>query len=276
MDWQKFLTQLVETKNKFITDMNAALKPLPPIEQHEASTTVGYALREINSAFQWITTTCMRLDSDVKDYIERGQQILADMNKAHVDDLVNKGELIPKSAIEAGDYLSKEVAASTAQAAAEAAANDREKAVRQEIQLLASRRVELCTAKTSMDGVAPGGEPKVIEPALLSREIVDKLPDDLIKGEDYLDKAKLIANRLKDVNALGVNVPQLLARAHELPLDDSGETLFREQLSMIKAAVDEAGGTAKPGGSTGTAPAPLALNGGSRGSASKDLDDTVF
>ncbi len=264
MDWQKFIQNLIDTKNKFLADVNTAVKPLPPIEQHEATTVVGYALRDINHAIQWITNTCMQLDSQVKDYIERGQQILADTMKAHVDELVSKGELIPKAKVEAGDYLTKETAQSIANGAAEKAANEREQLVRQEIQLLASRRAELSTPKTSMDGVAPGGEPKVIEPALLTRDIVDKLPDDLIKGDDYREKAGLVANRLKDINALGVPVPKLLARAHELPLDETGETQFREQLSMIQTAVEQTGGRRTK--ESERLPAPFAVKGGGSGS----------
>lgn len=243
--WQKFLQGLIESRDKFLKDVNAAIKPLPPVEQHEAASVVGYALREINSAYQWITNACMQLDTPLKDYIERGNQILADMNKAFVEDLVTKGELIPKAKIDSGDYLSKEVAQSTAQAAAEKAANDREAVVRGEIKLLASRRGELCTPKTTMEGVATGGEPKVLEPALLSRDIADKLPDDLLKADDYKEKAGIIAKRLSDINSLGVNVPGLLQRAHELPLDETGDTQFTEQLSSIKTAVDQARGGKK-------------------------------
>lgn len=245
MDWKKFLQSLIDAKNKFLTDANAALKPLPPIEQHDASTAVGFAIREMNSAFQWITTTCMRLDSDLQELIGRGNQIIADLNKAHVEELVTKGDLIPKSKIDSGDYLSKEVAQSSAQAAAEAAANERETAVRGEIKLLASRRVELHTPKTTMEGVASGGDPKVLEPALLSRDIADKLPDDLLKADDYKEKAGIIAKRLSDINSLGVNVPGLLQRAHELPLDETGDTQFTEQLSSIRTAVDQARGGKK-------------------------------
>jgi hypothetical protein len=245
MDWQKFLQSLIDAKNKFLSDANTAIKPLPPVEQHEASSVVGFAIRELNQAYQWITNTCMQLDVQVKDYVERGNQILADMNKAFVEDLVTKGELIPKAKIESGDYLSKEVAQSTAQAAAEKAANEREQTVRGEIKLLASRRLELCTPKTTMEGVASGGEPKVLEPALLSRDISDKLPDDLLKADDYKEKAGIIAKRLSDINSLGVNVPGLLQRAHELPLDDTGDTQFSEQLSSIKTAVDQARGGKK-------------------------------
>ena len=239
MDWKKFLEDLIKAKDKFLSDANAALKPLPPVEQHEASSVVGFALRELNSAYQWITNTCMQLDVQVKDYIERGQQILADCNKACVEDLVSKGEVIPKAKIDSGDYLSKEVVADQMKAAAEKAANDREAAIRSEITLLASRRTELCTPKTTKDGVTQGGEPKVLEPALLSREIVDKLPDDLLKADDYKEKAGIIAKRLGDINKLGVNVPGLLQRAHELPLDDAGEGQFREQLSMITTTADQ-------------------------------------
>ena len=117
------------------------------------------------------------------------------------------------------------------------------------IQLLASRRAELCTAKVGSDG-------KEV-PALLSREIAEKLPDDLLKADDYLVKAGIIASRLGEVQALGVNVPQLLARAHELPLDEAGTAQFKDQLSMIKGAVDESKGT--KGGSGPSAPAPFAM-----------------
>lgn len=234
MDFTKFLQSLVDAKNKFLADCNAAIKPLPPVEQNEAASLAGYAIRELNSAMQWITNICMQFDSNTKDLIERGNQILADYNKAQVAAAIESGELIPKAKIEAGDYLTKEVAQQNCQAAAEKAANDREIEVVDRMKLLSSRRVDLYTPKL-VDG-------KEV-PALLSREVVDKLPDDLLKGDDFLTKVEVIASRLSEVQALGVNVPQLLARAYELPLDDNGSAQFKDQLSMIRDAVGEA----KPG-----------------------------
>lgn len=234
MDWKKFLNELLAAKNKFMADANTALKPLPPIEQHEASSVVGFAIRELNNCFQWITTTCMRLDSDLQELITRGEQIIADCNKAYVESEVTAGNLIPKAKIEAGDYLTKEVAQANCNAAAEAAANARETEVVDRLKLLASRRSELSTPS-----VADGKE----VPALLSREIADKLSDEMLRADDWKEKAGVIAARLKEVNDLGVSIPELLTRAAELPLDDAGNTAFKEQLSMIKTAVGE-----KPGG----------------------------
>lgn len=239
MDFTKFLQSLIDAKNKFLADCNAAIKPLPPIEQNEASSVAGYAVRELNSALQWITNTCMQLDTQMKDYVERAQQILADYNKAQVAAAIEAGDLIPKAKIEAGDYLTKEVAQQNCQAAAEKAANDRETEVVERLQLLASRRVDLYTPK-----IAEGKE----VPALLSREIVDKLPDELLKGDNYLDNIKIITGRVGEVLALKVNVPKLLARAYELPLDDAGSAQFADQLSMIKDAAGE--GKQKPGEKT--------------------------
>lgn len=236
-DFTKFLQSLIDAKNKFLADCNAAIKPLPPIEQTEAASLASYAIRELNSAMQWITNVCMQFDSQTKDLIERGQQILADYNKAQTDAAIAAGDLIPKSKIEAGDYLSKEVATANCNAAAEAAANARETEVVTRIQLLASRRAELYTPKVGTDG-------KEV-PALLSREVVEKLPDDLLKADDYLARVTIIASRLNEVQALGVNVPQLLARAYELPLDDAGTATFNDQLSMIKSAVGDS--KPKPG-----------------------------
>lgn len=241
MDFTKFLQSLVDAKNKFLADCNAAIKPLPPVEQNEAASLAGYAVRELNSAMQWITNICLQFDTQTKDLIERGQQILADYNTAQVAAAIEAGELIPKAKIEAGDYLSKDVATANCQAAAEAAANAREIEVVDRMKLLSSRRVELYTPKL-VDG-------KEV-PALLSREVVDKLPDDLLKGDDFLTKVQVIASRLSEVQALGVNVPQLLARAYELPLDDAGSAQFKDQLSMIKDAVgDTKPGATKPPGS---------------------------
>lgn len=251
MDCAKFLQSLIDAKNKFLADCNTALKPLPPVEQHEASSTVGYAIREMNSALQWITNTCLQLDVQLKDYVERANQMIADANKAFVASEIEKGELIPKARLEAGDYLTKEVAAQTAQAAAEKAANERETEVVSRLQLLASRRAELYTPT-----VKEGKE----VPALLSREMVEKLPDELLRGDDYLAKAGIIASRLGEVQALGVNVPRLLARAQELPLDEAGAAQFQDQLSMIKAAVDESKGTRTGANATVTAPFAMRPN----------------
>lgn len=260
MDWKKFLQELLNAKNKFLADANSALKPLPPIEQHEASSVVGFAIRELNNCFQWITTTCMRLDTDLAELIARGEQIIADCNAKFVEDKVTAGELIPKAKIEAGDYLTKEVAQQNCQAAAEKAANDREIEVVERLQLLASRRVELYTPK-----VADGKE----VPALLSREVVDKLPDELLKGDDYLTKVGIIASRLGEVQALGVNVPKLLARAYELPLDDAGSAQFADQLSMIK----DAAGEIKPSAAArSAASAPLAMRQGDTGTRETALE----
>lgn len=261
MDWQKFINDLLAAKNKFLADANTALKPLPPIEQHEASSVVGFAIRELNSCFQWITTTCMRMDSDLQDLIARGNEIIADQNKKYVAEQVSAGELIPKSKIEAGDYLTKEVAQQNCQAAAEKAANDREIEVVERLQLLASRRTELYTPTVGADG-------KEV-PALLSREIVEKLPDDLLKGENYLENIKIITGRVGEVQALGVNVPKLLARAYELPLDDAGSAQFADQLSMIK----DAAGDPKPPKSGGAAAnAPLAMRTANAGEQSHELE----
>jgi hypothetical protein len=237
MDFTKFLQSLVDAKNKFLADCNAAIKPLPPIEQTEAASIASYAVRELNSAVQWMTNVCMQFDAQTKDLIERGQQILADYNKAQVDAAIAAGDLIPKAKIEAGDYLSKETATANCNAAALAAANAREVEVVERLNLLASRRSELYTPTVGADG-------KEV-PALLSREIVEKLPDELLKGDDYLANIKIITGRVGEVLALKVNVPQLLARAYELSLDDAGTAQFTEQLSMIKSAVGES--KTKPG-----------------------------
>lgn len=236
MDFTKFLQSLVDAKNKFLADCNAAIKPLPPIEQTEAASIASYAVRELNSAVQWMTNVCMQFDAQTKDLIERGQQILADYNKAQVSAAIEAGELIPKAKVEAGDYLSKETAIANCNAAAEAAANAREIEVVERLQLLTSRRAELYT-------------PKVVEgkevPALLSREIVEKLPDEFLKGDDYLNNIKIITGRVGEYLALKVDVPQLLARSYELSLDAAGSAQFNEQLSMIKSAVGES--KPKPG-----------------------------
>ena len=247
MKFEAFLKSLIDAKNKFLADCNAAIKPLPPIEQNEASTVAGYAIRELNSALQWITNTCMQLDTQMADYVERAQQILADYNTAQVAAAIEAGELIPKAKIEAGDYLTKEVAQQNCQAAAEKAANDREIEVVERLQLLSTRRTALYTPTVGPDGKEVA--------ALLSREVVEKLPDDLLKGDDYLAKIQIIASRLSEVQALGVNVPKLLARAYELPLDEAGSAQFTDQLSMIKeAAGDPKPGTTKPAGSGVIAP----------------------
>jgi hypothetical protein len=190
------------------------------------------------------------MDLQLADFKTRANEMVADTCSKFLAAKIESGEVIPKSKIEAGDYLSKEVAAQTAQAAAEKAANDRETEVVTRIQLLASRRIELCTAK-----IVDGKEVA----ALLSRETADKLPDDLLKGDDYLEKAGIIASRLKDVEALGVKAPQLLARAQELPLDEAGTTQFQDQLTMIKDAVAESKGTRNTE-QPGTTGAPFAMS----------------
>jgi hypothetical protein len=227
-----FLNGLQASQRKFLADINKSIETLPAIEQFEAASVFSYAIKSMQSAVQYIASEMANAERKVSDMVNAVPVIIAGDCNRMIEEKVTAGDLLKKDAA---------ILITDANAAAQKAANDRETSVRDEIKLLATRRSELFTAKSET------------EPALLSREIVDKLSDEFIKADDYAAKAAKLAGRLKEVQELGVEVPQLLARAADLPLDDGGDAQFSDQLSMIKSVAGSAGGKKKE-----SVPAPFA------------------
>lgn len=225
-----FLQGLQKMKDSFLKNCNTQLATLPPIEQHEATTVVGSAVRQLNSAFAWIAAEMQNMDRQIIDIINAVPVVIANETGAYL-----------KKQIEAGDILSKDTALAQQTDAINVAVKAREDAVRLEFTTVLSRKAELVTAKSAT------------EPAILSREVADKLPIEFLMADDYMAKAHKLASRLKDVSELGVEVPQLLSQATEFPLDEAGDKRFGDQLSMLRSV---AGTVPKPAG----APNPLAQN----------------
>src|ERR1700730_13438951 len=102
MDFDKFLQSLIDAKNKFLADCNAALKPMPPAEQFDATSIVACGISSLNAALQWITNTCSQMDLQLADFKERANEMVADTCSKFLAAKIESGEVIPKAKIEAG------------------------------------------------------------------------------------------------------------------------------------------------------------------------------
>lgn len=216
----------------FKTRCNELLKGLPPIEQVEASQELAWGLRNLHSTLKYQEEQCVNIEAKLSEYENK--------LKAEVETTVET-RLAEK--LTAGEYVTKDQAT----AAATSAADARETTVRNEIQLITTRRKELCTAVDDKT------------PAILSAEAVSLLPDSLLKGETYKADAVKVADRLKALSDLGVTTGGLVATAARLSVDAAGDTQFADQLSGVRQVADAVKGEKKPGN---PAPAPAPFAGG--------------
>jgi hypothetical protein len=248
---QQFIEKLREMLKQTAQRANDTLKTLPPLEQYEKTTPIYAAIQNTGYALDFIERTAKDLNGQL-DAIDPEAALKA-LGDAQVEEGLKSGDLLRKSDLEAkitaGELMRKE----DAQTAANKAADDREKMVRDRLKTVETRRKEVST-------------PKGDQPALLSAELAARIPSEVLEADDYLDKVKKVAARVKDLNDLGVEVPQLLTAAVETPVDEKGEAQFTERLSLVKDVAGKASGK----GEHVSAPEPFAHSG-----VSKESEDLV-
>lgn len=205
-----FITSLYQALNSFKTRCNDIVKRLPPIEQFEASSEIVHGIR-------CLTMYCAEVAGIAENLEAKAQEYEGKLAAEVSEQLQQK--------LSAGEYLTKDDAI----AASERAAADRESSVRQEIATIDSRRKELTTPASA------GAKP------VIPAELASHLTVELLKADDYRERAGKIAGRLNEIASLGMSLPSLQAEACSLPLDDAGQSAFTGRLKTVRE-VREAGG----------------------------------
>ena len=233
---------------------NDKLKTLPPLEAFEKTAPAYSAVLNCGYALDFLEQTAndMLRDLDAVDPEAAMTEGAEDVLKLRIE----SGDLVPKAVLEKriadGELLTKELA----QAAADTAASNREKAVRDQLALVETRRKELSTPKSAT------------EPALLTAELAGRLSSELLAADDYATRAAVVAQRVKDSNALGLELPDLLNSAAEIAVDEAGNKVFAERLSIVKSIAEKANG--------GPIKEPFALGGGAGGGGTAGELEAVF
>lgn len=246
-------TDLIEklrgTLKQISSRANDLLSKQPPLEQFEKTSPIYSAILSCGYVIDYLVHSVSDITREL-DAIDPEAAIAAGAEDVLRAKLAS-GELIKKEDLEAkltsGEFVKK----TDAETAATAAGDAREKLVRAEIALVETRRVEVTTDKSAT------------EKALVPAALASKIPADALKGDDYLTKVKIIADRLKSMKDIGVESTELLNSAAETPLDEAGSKAFGERLTWM-------GDVAKKAGGGGTQmPNPLQPGGGASGAAAE-------
>lgn len=203
------------------TRANEVLARMQPLEQHEKTSPIYAAVQSCGFAIDFLNNTVADINREL-DAIDPQAAI-----EAGAADIMTKkiasGELVTKEVLEKritdGELIKKE----DAQTAANLAADSREKAVRDELKIVETRRKEISTPKDANSK------------ALVTAEIASRISSDVLKADNYVDQVTKIAGRLTELNELGIEIPtQLMNAATDTPLDEAGDGVFKDRLSMVK------------------------------------------
>lgn len=215
---------------------NAAIKDLPPLEQVEAASELGYGLRALKYAAQNIQDNFDSLNSKISAMAEKFKTAVDAKAKELAETLATeKATVLLQEKLSSGEYMKK----SDAEAAAEAKANTRETEVRAQIQTLATRRAEIA--------------------AIIPAELASRLSDALVMADNYKESAGKVKGRLDKLTEIKASVPSLQQEAASLALDEKGDAEFENRVKLIQ----EISQTNSGNRSGGSAPAPLAGAGAS-------------
>ena len=198
---------------------NAALAGLPPIEQVEAASEAGYALRSAKYSADSLVSTLTELESTFSGVLAEAKEgkgtlsdklngIAAQLSKAALDAKLTGGELVLKADFDAAIENARSQAVQAERSAAEQA--------QVQAQLISARRSEVVAAGLS-------------EPLLDAATAANA---ELLTSDDYKDMAGKVTARVNQLKGLGIQSEDVLKDFAGIAVNQEGDSEFERRFGL--------------------------------------------
>lgn len=192
----------------FIAKINAWLATLPPLEQVDAASQIGWAIRQIREIGEQIGTKMSEIDSQLAEF---KKQVNEEAQAKAKENLIAAGEVMLKADAELAANAAREDGAREAREAMQAEQAEQKKIVERRAQVV-------------VDG-------------LLSAEAAERLTDEIFKPDNFMDAVTKVSGRMAKIGELKLSTGGASAAMAEMagiPLDEAGDATFEQRLGLIK------------------------------------------